>query len=60
MIDMAGYREVAKILRQLIQNAETIESPITAGHILALSEVFDDKADIIELDMIVEMQRNAI
>jgi len=27
---------------------------------MALSEVFDDKADTIELDMIVEMQRNAV
>ena len=48
------------MLRQLIKNAATAESPIPAGHILALSEVFDDKADKIEIDMIVEMQRNAI
>jgi hypothetical protein len=27
---------------------------------MALSEVFDDKADTIELDMIVEMQRNEV
>ncbi len=57
---MTGYREAAKMLRQLIKNAATAESPIPAEHILALSEVFDDKADRIEIDMIVEMQRNAI
>lgn len=57
---MSGYREAAQMLRQLIKNAASAESPIPAGHILTLSEVFDDKADRIELDMIVEMQRNAI
>ena len=57
---MTGYREAAKMLRQLIKNAETAEDPILAGTILALSEVLDDKADKIEIDMIVEMQRNAI
>jgi hypothetical protein len=57
---MTGYRDAAKMLRQLIKNAANAESPIPAGHILALSEVFDDKADKIEIDMIVEMQRNAI
>ena len=57
---MTGYRDAAKMLRQLIKNAETAEDPILAGTILALSEVLDDKADKIEIDMIVEMQRNAI
>ena len=57
---MSEYREIAKMLRQLIANTQSSEDPIPAGHILALSEVFDDKADAIELDMIVEMQRNAV
>tara|TARA_R110002072_G_scaffold90341_3_gene202075 strand:- start:2204 stop:2377 length:174 start_codon:yes stop_codon:yes gene_type:complete len=57
---MQEYREISKMLRQLIVNTQSSEDPIPAGHILALSEVFDDKADAIELDMIVEMQRNAI
>tara|TARA_R110000851_G_scaffold187801_1_gene337719 strand:- start:280 stop:453 length:174 start_codon:yes stop_codon:yes gene_type:complete len=57
---MQEYREISKMLRQLIANTQSSEDPIPAGHILALSEVFDDKADAIELDMIVEMQRNAI
>ena len=57
---MQEYREISKMLRQLIANTQSSEDPIPAGHILALSEVFDDKADAIELDMIVEMQRNAV
>jgi hypothetical protein len=57
---MQEYREISKMLRQLIANTQSSEDPIPAGHILALSEVFDDKADAIELDMIVEMQRNTI
>ena len=57
---MQEYREISKMLRQLIANTQSSEDPIPAGHILALSEVFDDKADAIELDMIIEMQRNAI
>jgi hypothetical protein len=57
---MQEYREISKMLRQLIANTQSSEDPIPAGHVLALSEVFDDKADAIELDMIVEMQRNAI
>lgn len=57
---MTEYREVALMLRQLIKNAQSPETPVPASHILALSEVFDFKADEIELDMIVEMQRNAI
>ena len=57
---MTEYREVAQMLRQLIKNAQSPETPVPASHILALSEVFDFKADEIELEMIVEMQRNAI
>jgi hypothetical protein len=57
---MQEYREIAQMLRQLIANTQSSEDPIPAGHIIALSEVFDDKADTIELDMIVEMQRNAV
>lgn len=57
---MTEYREVAQMLRHLIKNVESPETPIPASHILALSEVFDFKADEIELEMIVEMQRNAI
>ena len=57
---MQEYREISKMLRQLIANTQSSEDPIPAGHILALSEVFDDKADSIEMDMIVEMQRNAV
>jgi len=56
---MKEYREIAKMLRQLIKNTQSPESPIPAGHILALSEVFDFKADEVELEMIIEMQRNA-
>ena len=48
------------MLRQLIANTQSSEDPIPAGHIMALSEVFDDKADTIEMKMIVEMQRNTI
>jgi hypothetical protein len=57
---MQEYREIAQMLRQLIANTQSSEDPIPAGHIMALSEVFDDKADTIELDMIVEMQRNEV
>ena len=57
---MQEYREIAQMLRQLIANTQSSEDPIPAGHIMALSEVFDNKADTIELDMIVEMQRNAV
>jgi|TARA_B100001094_G_scaffold280328_1_gene291053 hypothetical protein len=57
---MTEYREVAQMLRQLIKNAQSPETPVPASHILALSEVFDFKADEIELDMIVEMQRKAV
>lgn len=57
---MQEYREISQMLRQLIANTQSSEDPIPAGRILALSELFDDKADSIELDMIVEMQRNAV
>ena len=57
---MIEYREIAQMLRQLIKNAEAPETPVPASHILALSEVFDFKADEIELDMIVEMQRKEV
>ena len=57
---MNEYREIAQMLRQLIKNTQSPESPVPASHIMALSEVFDFKADEVEMDMIVEMQRNAI
>ena len=57
---MNEYREIAKMLRQLIANTQSSEDPIPAGHIMALSEVFDDKADTIEREMIIEMQRKAV
>ena len=57
---MNEYREIAKMLRRLIANTQSSEDPILAGTILALSEVLDDKADTIELEMIVEMQRKAV
>ena len=56
---MSEYREIAKMLRQLIQNTESAETPVPAMHILALSEVLDFKADEAEMDIIVETQRNA-
>lgn len=57
---MQEYREIAQMLRQLIANTQSAEDAIPAGKIMALSEVLDDKADSIELNMIVEMQRNAV
>jgi hypothetical protein len=57
---MTEYREIAQMLRQLLANTQSSEDAIPAGHIMALSEVFDNKADSIEMDMIVEMQRNAV
>jgi len=57
---MQEYREISQMLRKLIANTQSSEDPIPAGRILALSELFDDKADTIELDMIVEMQRNEV
>jgi hypothetical protein len=57
---MNEYREIAQMLRHLIRNTNSPESPIPANHIMALSEVFDFKADEIELEMIVEMQRKAV
>tara|TARA_R100000541_G_scaffold1705_5_gene6581 strand:+ start:7729 stop:7902 length:174 start_codon:yes stop_codon:yes gene_type:complete len=57
---MQEYREISQMLRKLIANTQSSEDPIPAGRILALSELFDDKADSIELDMIVEMQRNEL
>lgn len=55
---MIEYREIAKMLRGLIRHTNSPTSPIHAGHIRALAELCEDKADNIELDMIVEMQRN--
>lgn len=57
---MTEYREIAKMLRQMLANTQSAEDAIPAGDIMALSEVFDNKADSIEMDMIVEMQRNAV
>lgn len=57
---MNEYREIAQMLRQLIKNTQSPESPVPASHIMALSEVFDFKADEVEMDLIVEIQRNAI
>ena len=57
---MTEYREVAQMLRQLIKNAQSPETPVLAGHIMALSEMLDEKADDVELEMIIEMQRKAV
>ena len=57
---MTEYREIAQMLRQLIKNTHSPESPIPAGHIMALSEMLDEKADDVELEMIIEMQRKAV
>ena len=56
---MSEYREIAKMLRQLIQNTESADTHVPAMHILALSEVLDFKADEAEMDIIMETQRNA-
>ena len=58
--NMTEYREIAKMLRQMLANTQSAEDAIPTGDIMALSEVFDNKADSIEMDMIVEMQRNAV
>jgi|TARA_B110000259_G_C13993493_1_gene393496 hypothetical protein len=57
---MTEYREIAQMLRQLIKNTNSPESPICAGHIMVLSEMLDEKADSVELEMIIEMQRKAV
>jgi hypothetical protein len=57
---MNEYREIASMLRTLIRHTNMPETPIHAEHIRALAELCEDKADDIELDMIVEMQRKEL
>ncbi len=57
---MQEYREISKMLRDLIRHANSPTSPIHAESIRAIAEFCEDKADSIELDMIVEMQRNEV
>jgi len=57
---MQEYREISKMLRDLIRHTNSPTSPIHAESIRAIAEFCEDKADSIELDMIVEMQRNEV
>ena len=55
---MREYWEIAEELRHMIRATNTPEDAIPAWKILRLAETFENKAEVIEMEMIVQMQND--
>lgn len=57
---MKEYMEMAKDLRNLIRKTEGPNEGIPALKLLELAEKYEDKFECIEMEMIVQAQRDAV